>query len=64
MKAQGQGDRRSPSVEYTKARDSRRIVTRDYQRKLRVHSKRRVRFVRFVDGAGNYSTWHKVKRKR
>ena len=54
---QGAGTRApaSPAVQYTKARDSRQIVTRDYQRKLRVNSKRQVRFVRFVDGAGNYS---------
>jgi len=51
------------SVEWTKSRDSRTIVTRDYKRKLRVHSKRKVRFVRFVDGAGNYSAWHKIKRR-
>jgi hypothetical protein len=51
-------------VQYAAKRDAKRIVTRDYKRKLRVNNGRKARFARFVDGAGNYSPWKKVKRKR
>ena len=50
-------------VQYTKKPGSKKIVTRDYTRKLRVKSKRKVRFARFVDGADNYSAWKPIKRK-
>ncbi len=48
-------------VEYTRRVGARKIVTHDYERRIHVKHRRRVRWARFVDGAGNRSTWKRVE---